>query len=226
MISKNSFGSPPQNFRVVHYPDIADIPVESYLTGGELRQLAQKDSRKRAGYLASRYALKQVVQQYLPHIQPKDVEIRHGQDGVPKLVFHCLVSKRDYGVSLSHSGPYGAAAIGLSPDQRVGIDIERIRGWRKETLLAFLTAKEYYQVASQADSTVQNELATRYWSVKEAYLKGLGVGLRMHPQSVEVSFEPSQRVFSVSYAGQVFPSAAVQVTPQPGFVSTHVSWYA
>jgi len=73
---------------------------------------------------------------------------------------------REFRVSLSHSGGYGAAAIDTQP---VGIDIEMPRVLREGTAHLFLTDLE---TAQMHRCRIQNALL-HFWSAKEAAWKRL-----------------------------------------------------
>lgn len=157
---------------VVDYKDIAHVPVESYVSEGEL-------VGKWPGWLASRYAMTSVVKR----VRPGEVVVGHETSGKP-----VLLNGEGIDISLSHSGSWGAAMVS-SCRARVGIDIELVREWREETLRAFLTAGEYDQVMAEAEDK-RNLEATKYWTAKEAYLKAIGLGLRRHPSSVNIADVP------------------------------------
>lgn len=167
--------------RIVYYPDIARIPFHFYLADEEREELAHKDERKRAGWLASRYAAKQIALSLWPEVQAKDITIGHAANGVPIL----LEGRKNIAISLSHSGSYGAAAFPPLPGLQVGVDIERIRKFPLYVLRSFLTETEDERLRREPTEN-QPHLATLFWSFKEAYLKAKGVGLRQHPQTIEI----------------------------------------
>jgi 4'-phosphopantetheinyl transferase len=76
--------------------------------------------------------------------------------------------------SLSHSGGHGLLAIAPTP---VGVDIEALPDASMcQQLTALLHPREQVRILS-APEEAQRTLFTRLWCRKEAYLKGLGVGL-------------------------------------------------
>jgi phosphopantetheinyl transferase len=103
-------------------------------------------------------------------------------------------------LSISHSGRFAAAVAGMRGDvQQVGIDIEAIRNFSKDFVEAFLTETEY-QRYEQLPASAKNEYATICWSVKEAFLKACGVGLRVHPRRIEV-LKDEQGILSIKKDG-------------------------
>jgi len=78
--------------------------------------------------------------------------------------------------SLSHSGDY--AAIAVAGYREVGVDIEAAREDMNELELAqrFFAPAEAKQVV-QAEAESRRRVFYRYWTAKEAFLKGRGTGL-------------------------------------------------
>ncbi|MFI1797188.1 4'-phosphopantetheinyl transferase family protein [Streptomyces sp. NPDC020379] len=91
-------------------------------------------------------------------------------------------------VSLSHSGPVLAAAVsGHGP---VGVDTERAGRGTSLSPAHVCTAEEAERLAGLRDDERAAELL-RLWTLKEAYTKALGVGLRRSPRGF--GFAPGAR---------------------------------
>jgi 4'-phosphopantetheinyl transferase len=85
-----------------------------------------------------------------------------------------LARQAELHFSLSHSGSQGLLAIAPTP---VGVDIEALPDASMcQQLTALLHPREQVRILS-APEEAQRTLFTRLWCRKEAYLKGLGVGL-------------------------------------------------
>ncbi|HEX3615549.1 MAG TPA: 4'-phosphopantetheinyl transferase superfamily protein [Solirubrobacteraceae bacterium] len=85
-----------------------------------------------------------------------------------------LARRAELHFSLSHSGSQGLLAIAPTP---VGVDIEALpEASMCQQLTALLHPREQVRILS-APEEAQRTLFTRLWCRKEAYLKGLGVGL-------------------------------------------------
>ena len=95
-------------------------------------------------------------------------------------------TSREIPLSLSHAFPYALAVAAPTQAFRVGADVEQVRVFSDEVSAAFLTDQEASLLASCSEIERSVEL-TLCWSLKEAVLKALGVGLRMHPRNIDVS---------------------------------------
>lgn len=159
---------------------------------------------KRHDWLLGRYAAKQSVRAYLARggvVVPAlhSIEIRSGNGQPPRCL---LVGHRDWidninmqclgdrvALSIGHSrGVAIAQVISRAQFDSVGVDVERVRSFHEETARAFLTRTEYeaYSLRSGVD---RNRYATMVWCIKEAYLKAIGTGLRVHPRRVDIEME-------------------------------------
>ena len=141
---------------------------ESFLSGPELEKLSSfKIEKRRRDWLGGRYAAKTLLKKSLDlEIPLSDIEISYDSFGrpvwaggeIPRLL------------SITHSGPFCAAASGPAGTAFLGIDLEKTEP----------RAGAWYE-----DYFHKNELpvrdmdaATRIWTQKEALLKALGLGLK------------------------------------------------
>lgn len=87
--------------------------------------------------------------------------------------------------NLSHSGD--VAALATSGNARVGVDIEEVRPIAPDEIAWALSSAE--QVAlSQVSEGESQDVFFRYWTMKEAFMKGTGLGaaLPLHDFDVEL----------------------------------------
>jgi 4'-phosphopantetheinyl transferase len=87
-------------------------------------------------------------------------------------------------VSISHSGPYAAAAIGPCA---LGLDLEQIRP-RSESLFRFVLSPEEYGLRDTVDLP-QDAQIVLFWALKEAVLKAQRTGLRMSPKKLRLDID-------------------------------------
>lgn len=168
-------------------------------------------TRKKRNWLLGRKAGKMAVKNYFsegPILNDADVEIVSGDGMPPRFIIrqgqtdistHCALS-------LSHShGVAIACVVDRCMHHSLGVDVELIRTFDTRTAQAFLTDDEYI-LCSRLEAGARDHAVTLRWCMKEAYLKAIGTGLRMHPRTVAIpEFLPpyGQAIFTVS--GQRVP---------------------
>lgn len=88
--------------------------------------------------------------------------------------------------NLSHSAD--VAALAVSVDARVGVDVEEIRPITPDEIAWALAPAERAELASARDAD-QLDRFFRFWTLKEAFMKGtgLGAGLPLHSFDVSLS---------------------------------------
>lgn len=165
---------------------------------------------KQRDWLFGRLAAKRALRDYFDRTQfvriPLErIEIASGQ-GVPpsgKL----LDSQSGFDASgvlltLSHCDEFAAAnAVPRGEWSGIGIDIERVHHFRTETLGGFMT--EHEKETNQALSPIVQKIdATLRWSLKEAYLKAIGTGLKTHPRTVETMVNLENGNVTITVAGE------------------------
>lgn len=168
-----------------------------FLSESELLGLDSSPPHKKNEYLLGRYAVKQAINHCLWHTQNiaiklNQIELLPRKLLAPQLnIVHNEEEIRDVAhkvaFSLSHSDVVAvAAAKWRSHNEQIGIDIEYVRTFSPLFLKSFLTPNEQQHLAHYPH-TEQPLWATTYWSIKEACLKALGVGLRIRPSRLEVT---------------------------------------
>jgi len=132
--------------------------------------------------LVSRWASREILASYLG-IGASQVEWLVDPMGKPYV-------DQPISFNLSHSGSWAVLAVAREPGLQLGVDIEdRSRGVEHHQLARrFFAPPEARTVDSSADPV---EAFFSIWTLKEAYVKALGSGLR-HPLS-EFMVESNQR---------------------------------
>jgi 4'-phosphopantetheinyl transferase len=132
----------------------------------------------RDDFVLSHYATRQILARYIA-TDPAVLVFHRGTHGKPKAAG--LVE-----FSLSHTD--GLALVAVSTAE-VGVDVEMTRQpLPAEGLISrCLTANEQAIVAGVGNDTTTAFL--RYWTAKESYLKGLGIGLAEPLENVEVHWD-------------------------------------
>ncbi|MHC0432324.1 4'-phosphopantetheinyl transferase family protein [Streptomyces sp. O3] len=146
-----------------------------------MRQLPP--SRNRERFVAARLLLKSAASACLG-ILPRDLELAYKPGGRPYLRG---IDQLD--VSLSHTE--GLLVVGLSQAGRIGVDTEPAsrRMLDLGTELRVCTPHELEALDQVPEDRRDRELV-RLWTLKEAYSKAIGQGLRFH--FTEFGFGPGQ----------------------------------
>lgn len=131
----------------------------------------------------SRLALWSLLRQFAKLYGAQIITMKKEISGQPYLLVKQKNNSFRLSCSIAHSADVGVAAIAIDEAIQVGIDVEQVRVFSDELLSQFMTDDELKYLA-----TVPEELkmitATKIWSLKEAYLKLYGVGLKRHPNTV------------------------------------------
>lgn len=173
--------------------ELTQLKPQTFLHPTEAETLAHKPTHQQTSWLLGRLAVKRSIAAYYraheASVKLTDILIDYEPSGRPNVA--ALAQYPNVTpplISISHTDTLGAA-VAVSPQTHtaVGVDVETIRTFSPNTITHFLTAAEHHTLGT-APSKLQPELATTYWSLKEAYSKALGTGLRTHPQTISLHF--------------------------------------
>ncbi len=129
----------------------------------------QEDFRQRYGL--ARVALRHLLAQYL-QAEAKDLIFKTLDQGKP------YVDGVALSFNLSHAGDRALIAIAGSELSHVGVDVEvKDRGVDPLPLVKRFFTKEEFKYISQVPKKRQAEVFLRFWVLKEAFVKAVGVGL-------------------------------------------------
>ena len=146
------------------------IPVNELLTADELAYSGRVNNAvQKSTWLSCRATLRLVLGAELG-LKPAKIEFRKNRFGKPYL------SGTNLFFNVSHCGP--AFLLGFNLNGRIGIDIELLNGSENLRLLA-----NYAFSADEIQYCQNGENSSRFteiWTLKEAYLKALGIGLVNH----------------------------------------------
>lgn len=166
----------------------AGIPPPGLLSPAELaRWEGFAVPKRRRDWLLGRWTAKHLVQAYLAlrreTMTPfEEIEILPGEDGAPIARFPQPLS---LSLSISHSGTESFCAVCPGEAGQVGADIEQVEARDPAFAHTFFTVDEIAAV-EKVRLAERDPLVTALWSVKEAVLKTLRLGLRADTRQVHV----------------------------------------
>lgn len=183
-------------FEVPHIPDLNEHPfqllnlLEKTLSPDEINRLNRfKFQKDKASYILGRGGIRHILSRYL-HVKPHALAFDYGEFGKPYL------KNKDFSLqfNISHSGSHIVYAIANNND--VGVDIECCRAD-----LDFLSvAREFCssQELSKLSQLRSRELISafyRCWTLKEAFVKAIGLGLHFPIKEIEMDFLSNTKNF-------------------------------
>ncbi len=169
------------------------VEFKSALTEKELAKVPFfKFRQAKDSYVISQGALRTLLSGYLG-IAPNLVKIGRRRKGKP-------YSIDDPGLyfNMSNSGKF--VVIAFSRDSEVGIDIEKIRPLHDldDMISRNFTSREIRFITARTEERISRFF--RLWTVKESYLKAIGEGMRLPPDSLEFAIE-NDRIRQLSVEG-------------------------
>lgn len=124
-------------------------------------------------------------------VDASDMLLAEGPYGKP-----WLPRRPDVQFSLSHSG---SRAMCVTADVPVGCDIQQITPCSLRVAERFFTAEERRCIFAPADESEQRALFFRIWTLKESFIKCVGLGLSLPLESFSVFPEGDRIVLRQTY---------------------------
>lgn len=139
----------------------------------------------RQRFILSHGLLRVILARYLAD-EPGRIQFETGPHGKPALRGQSDTAQTIQ-FSLSHSSDHALVAVAVK--RAVGVDVE----WCRPEVEGLKLAQRFFapgesRAISQAESDDQQRLFYRYWTAKEAYLKGKGLGLSLGLDRFELLF--------------------------------------
>jgi 4'-phosphopantetheinyl transferase len=179
----------------VHCRLLASDCRPDFLSPSERERASKfRRERDRHTFIARRVLLREILSRYAG-ADPAAIEFVRSEFGKPR------VKGAELHFSASHSS--GLALIAVSRTREIGVDVERIDpAFDREGV-----ARHFFcggEIGAAAGSV---EEFFRIWTRKEAYVKAIGVGFSVAPESFDLSVDPS------GWSLESF-------SPAPGYIAT------
>lgn len=149
-----------------------------FLSDDEMVQVNRfRALKKQVEWICGRFAVKILVKDALkPDMSLTEIQIAYKKKGAPYLPQFPQMP-----ISLSHSGNYTAAAMSRDHGIGLGIDVEKIGGLPEASFMkTAFTPEEIARMPAEARAVFTN------WTLKEAFLKYVGLGFNENLHSVAV----------------------------------------
>jgi 4'-phosphopantetheinyl transferase len=159
-----------------------------------LERLLDDDERRRAGqfrfdrdrlsYIAG-HALVRAMLSERGGVAPAQWRFAAGPHGKPEMV---MPGFERFRTNISHTG--GLAAAAVTVDSAIGIDVERTEpGLTMDVAERFFAPAEVAALAA-IPAERRSDAMVAVWTLKEAYIKAVGLGLSMPLETFAVTLEP------------------------------------
>jgi 4'-phosphopantetheinyl transferase len=165
--------------------------VSHLLTPAEQERASRfRFDEDRRRFQIGRAATRRILGVYLG-LPPENVGIDVNQFGKPQLDAATVPLERRVHFNVSHSGSWILAAFARSFP--VGIDVEEVRAERvTEDLIGHIMGERERRMLQTLPGEQRDAAFFNCWTSKEAWLKGLGLGLSERLRAIEVSIDPRQ----------------------------------
>ncbi len=161
----------------VHSPELVSRAVSLLTPEESERRSTFRSVSRQDSFALGRYVARDLLAEPVG-CRPQEVPLQVLEDG------SLWVPDSPWQVSISHSGPYAAAAISTSD---VGLDLERIR-FRPESLFRFILHPDEMRLREEVDLPTEHQIVL-FWALKESVLKAKRTGLRLSPKTLRLSLD-------------------------------------
>jgi len=174
--------------------------------GRAARFVTQRDRER---FVAARGRLREILAKYAA-CDPAAVAFNYNPHGKPRL--------RGGGPNFNLSHSENLAILAIADSAEIGVDLEAIRPLREDIAERFFSPTEVLELRGLPDDD-QVKGFYRCWTLKEAFVKAVGMGLTLPLDGFDVSIAGPPRLNRLaSEFGAKEDWSLVQLEPSPGFV--------
>ncbi len=172
-------------------------------------------ARDRDQFVIARGMLRTILAQYL-NVAPAALQFGAEKNGKPYLL---TASGTCSPLQFNVSHTSGLALFAMAWHCALGVDVEQVRAELADEMTAqqFLSPSELHTFR-QLPPPLQPTAFFNSWTCKEAYLKALGVGLSVAPDTIAVTLDADAMPRWLAVPAGAAPWSLCQFVPQPGYV--------
>lgn len=155
----------------IYIPDHLDSIISDYsllLKEEQLKSESFLKEEDRIRYVLGRIYVRKLLANYLK-TEPSDLEFKYSEQNKPILENYPMVN-----FNISHSGDY--IILGFANKWSVGVDIE-LMNTHVDLYNMIINCMSSTEVSVILNSEMPRQMFYKYWTRKEALLKGIGIGL-------------------------------------------------
>lgn len=159
-------------------------------------------------------ALREILARYLD-VAPGEVPIQTTPLGKPELPPHA----GGPAFSLSHTGDLALVAVAARP--AIGVDIELADRRTSSQVMRRALSQDEWDTVKAIPREARDEVFLRHWTVKEAYVKALGIGLSVGMRTLTVADAlTAPRILTAD--GEPAAWSVQRYDPRPGVIGAVV----
>lgn len=165
-------------------------------------------------YLLRKGVTRKVISDYL-NLSPNELQIRYDHKNKP------YIYGKQINYNISHSSNY--LMIGISKDNQIGVDIQRIDDRKKEIPISIFSKQEIEQY-NTIQCSEKREFFWKTWALKEAITKATGDGMTTNFCGIDTSTLDvnHEETVELQYSNKVDISAIVFVKIENDYVYSYV----
>ena len=157
------------------------------------QSISTKDKKEKT--IKRQYTLLKILSYYL-HSEFNEISLGYAEYEKPYLSSDCNNKHLQFNTSNS----YNFMMVGITVDNEIGVDIEKIRTTvdYEKLIKKFFSEKEK-EVFFQMDEDKQEQTFFQWWTMKESVIKAIGLGMHLPIHSFVLPYQCSTNKVHVKY---------------------------
>lgn len=153
------------------------------------------DFNQKQQFLASKVLLKWAMSNEL-NVDPLMVKLSYLEHGKP--VIHQCHNQPSLAFNLAHT--FGLVVCAIGHNTQIGVDVEYLdRDFEFSEIQDFVFSTSEKGQFYMTDPALKKNLFYKTWTMKEAYLKAIGVGLKVPMSGIEFDFSGLEPILTKTY---------------------------